>query len=224
MEIHKRAVSAQQKNEKITLILEAARLLLAKSEYDSISMIDIAHQAGLAKGTLYLYFKTKESLFLSLTEILFAHWFDEIDQALQDYWVQELQIEMTIEEFAEIVGASLDHHPLLLKLIPILHITLEHQADFAQAYSYKKGFLIRMEKTGELIERSFSFVPQHKGYHLLLQIYTCLIGLQHLSQRAEAIQQVLELSELSPLKIDLRTELQIITIILLKGWEAKQNI
>jgi AcrR family transcriptional regulator len=217
LEIHKRAVSQRQKNEKTNLILQAAQVLLAKLDYDSVSMVDIAHQAGLAKGTLYLYFKTKETLFLSLTEVIFNNWFDEIDHAINDF-----QNSMTAELFANIIATSLDHHPLLLKLILILHITLEHQTTRTQAYVCKKKFLNRMEETGKLLEKALAYLPEHKGFHLLILIYTFLIGLQHMSMPADIVQLVLESSEISPLKIDLRTELKNITVTLLKGWETNQ--
>ncbi|MDD5303626.1 MAG: TetR/AcrR family transcriptional regulator [Elusimicrobia bacterium] len=45
------------------LILAAARRLLVKRGFQDIVLDDIAHEAGVAKGTLFLHFKDKEELF-----------------------------------------------------------------------------------------------------------------------------------------------------------------
>ena len=52
-------------------ILEAARRILARNGYRDVSLDDVARHAGVAKGTLYLYFKDKsaplEAVFQDLT-------------------------------------------------------------------------------------------------------------------------------------------------------------
>src|SRR3954447_11384472 len=46
-------------------ILKAARCVFARQGYAETVVDDIAGQAGIAKGTLYLYFKSKEEIFLA---------------------------------------------------------------------------------------------------------------------------------------------------------------
>jgi AcrR family transcriptional regulator len=46
-------------------ILNAARCVFARQGYAETVVDDIAGQAGMAKGTLYLYFKSKEQIFLA---------------------------------------------------------------------------------------------------------------------------------------------------------------
>ena len=46
-----------------------AASLLGRREYASVTMAEIARQCGLAKGTLYLYFDSKEELFLATLEV-----------------------------------------------------------------------------------------------------------------------------------------------------------
>lgn len=47
-------------------ILETAADLFGEFGYNAVRMEDIAVRAGVAKGTLYLYFKNKDDLFLAL--------------------------------------------------------------------------------------------------------------------------------------------------------------
>ncbi len=44
-------------------ILNAARQLLIERDFEKIVLDDVAKRAGVAKGTLFLYFKSKEELF-----------------------------------------------------------------------------------------------------------------------------------------------------------------
>ena len=44
-------------------ILDAAAKLFATSDYHNVSLSDIAAEARVGKGTLYIYFKNKEDLF-----------------------------------------------------------------------------------------------------------------------------------------------------------------
>ena len=60
--IKKRARGAEQKQERQQQILEAAAALLVTLDYTQISMALVAKEAGIVKGTLYLYFKTKEDI------------------------------------------------------------------------------------------------------------------------------------------------------------------
>ena len=46
-------------------ILEAARAVFARQGYASTVVEDIAEQAGIGKGTLYLYFPSKEQIYLA---------------------------------------------------------------------------------------------------------------------------------------------------------------
>jgi AcrR family transcriptional regulator len=46
-------------------ILAAARCVFARKGYSQTLVDDIAGRAGIAKGTLYLYFKSKEEIFLA---------------------------------------------------------------------------------------------------------------------------------------------------------------
>src|SRR5207245_966193 len=46
-------------------ILEAARKIFAKKGYEAATVDDVAEAAGVAKGTLYLYFRSKREIYLT---------------------------------------------------------------------------------------------------------------------------------------------------------------
>ena len=51
---------------RVQRIIETAADLFGEFGYNDVRMEDIATRAGVAKGTLYLYFKDKDDLFLAL--------------------------------------------------------------------------------------------------------------------------------------------------------------
>jgi AcrR family transcriptional regulator len=64
------AVSRAQRRRKQTRqdLLSAARRVLSRHGFHRTKIIDIAGEAGIAVGTFYLYYPTKEALFLEMVE------------------------------------------------------------------------------------------------------------------------------------------------------------
>ena len=61
-------VTSQYKTEIREKIVDAAIVTFSKHGYDRTKMDDIAETANLSKGTIYLYFKSKEELFYAISE------------------------------------------------------------------------------------------------------------------------------------------------------------
>lgn len=61
-------VSAQYKIEVKEKIVESALITFSKYGYDKTRMDDIAEATKVSKGTLYLYFRSKEELFYAISE------------------------------------------------------------------------------------------------------------------------------------------------------------
>ncbi len=57
-----------QRQERAAFILQTAEEVLLQKGYAAMSMDDIAARAGIAKGTLYLHFATKDELVFRLLE------------------------------------------------------------------------------------------------------------------------------------------------------------
>lgn len=58
--------------ERLDEVLQAAMVVLARAGFQQARMEDIAQEAGLAKGTLYLYFKTKDDLIAAILRRIFS--------------------------------------------------------------------------------------------------------------------------------------------------------
>jgi len=53
-------------------IIEATKRVIIKKGYQGIKVSDIAEEAKIGKGTVYLYFKNKEQIFVALVDSFFA--------------------------------------------------------------------------------------------------------------------------------------------------------
>ncbi|MCM3340416.1 TetR/AcrR family transcriptional regulator [Paenibacillus sp. MER TA 81-3] len=85
--------------DKLHLILDAAYELFGSDGFYETKMSDIADKAGIAKGTLYLYFKSKEQLFTAMTVRDFEQYLRELEFGLN----QRLSLEERLRFIA-------DHH------------------------------------------------------------------------------------------------------------------
>ncbi|MBI5025776.1 MAG: TetR/AcrR family transcriptional regulator [Nitrospirae bacterium] len=61
-------MSSIKKQDKRELILKAATRVFARKGYHASRTVEIANEAGVAEGTLYNYFKSKEDLLISIFE------------------------------------------------------------------------------------------------------------------------------------------------------------
>ncbi len=61
-------VSKKRKHERKTQIITAAACVFSKNGFSNTVMADIALEAGIGKGTIYEYFKSKEDLFFAVFE------------------------------------------------------------------------------------------------------------------------------------------------------------
>ncbi|WP_068317973.1 TetR/AcrR family transcriptional regulator [Polycladidibacter hongkongensis] len=61
-------------------LLHAATATFQRNGYNSSTMNDIAETAGVAKGTLYLYFKNKQAIVDAVFDMFFLGWVFRVDR------------------------------------------------------------------------------------------------------------------------------------------------
>lgn len=69
--------------ERIPQILQAAALILSQRGLEHIRMDDIAEAAGVSKGTLYLYFKSKDEVLTALMSLFFSADLERLQALIQ---------------------------------------------------------------------------------------------------------------------------------------------
>ncbi|ASK64411.1 TetR family transcriptional regulator [Virgibacillus phasianinus] len=93
---------------KYNQIIEAAVEVIAENGYHASQVSKIAKKAGVADGTIYLYFKNKEDILVSLFEVKMGQFIEQIAQSINEkqHVSDKLYalIEMHFRQFAK------DHH------------------------------------------------------------------------------------------------------------------
>src|SRR5437773_1594891 len=132
MDGRQRATSEVQKEIRRQAILETAWAQLTTRPYAAILMAQIAEAAGLAKGTLYLYFPTKEALFLAVLEERLGEWFGVVNADLPAAGTA------TAEALAELISRTLADRPGLIHLLGLLHSILETNVEIERILAFKR--------------------------------------------------------------------------------------
>lgn len=221
MVIKQRAISNDEKRERREAILDAAEELLTRDDFHDISIARIARKAGLGKGTIFLYFKTKEELFLQLQGREYKSWFEDINKRL--YTLVQQKKKCGIDEFVENIMAAVGNHSLMTRLTPILHIILERNIDYKTALEFKRFLLNEIHATGRLIERCLPFLQKNDGAWFLLQLQALLIGLIQLCRPSPTVKQVIEKERMEVFQLNFEEQLSEMLALLINGMKATRK-
>lgn len=101
-------------DERKSQILNAAEGVFTKKGFDEARMDDIAEETGLSKGTLYLYFKSKDELILAILDRIFQREFRQLENLEQD----SLSATEAIWKLSDIMARDIVG---MLRLLPILY-------------------------------------------------------------------------------------------------------
>ena len=156
-------------------------------------MAAVAKKAGLAKGTLYLYFKTKEEIFLSLLESQFQQWLLDIGLGLQ---------QDSLENLVRRICNYVSQRPKFMRLACAVNSILEQNLAYDVAAGFKKRQVGRLNETGALIEARFPEIQAGRGARLLLESYAMLLGAWQLAEPPRLIKTVIEQERLDLLRLD----------------------
>ncbi|MBN1206743.1 MAG: TetR family transcriptional regulator [Myxococcaceae bacterium] len=211
-----RARRDEDKEARRRLILQEALGLYTATSYAEVKMADVAERSRLAKGTVFLYFPTKEALFLALLEALLFAWFEKLEGLLSSgagRW--------TGERVARTVAESLEGQEPLTRLLALLQTVLEQNVTPAQARGFKERLLEALGRTGALLEERLAFLGPGEGGRFLLHLHALVTGLRQMADVAPVTREVLELPHMAPLRVDFTRELTEALTTLLRGLEAR---
>jgi TetR/AcrR family fatty acid metabolism transcriptional regulator len=129
-----RTLKERQRLEREALILQAAEEVLTEKGYHEMSMDEIAARVGIAKGTVYLHFASKEDLVSAL--------FERDMQKFQELLEARIDPDSTARTRMETI-LHLMFEGLLSKRIRLLY-TIYNNADLRKIFIEKKGCMREM--------------------------------------------------------------------------------
>jgi AcrR family transcriptional regulator len=196
-----RARSADEKAGRQDALIAAGRRALASRSYDEVTMADVAASAGLSKASAYLYFSTKESLFLQLIEKELQAWFETVEAGLKP------GLKGAARSVPRLIARSLAGSPVLLDLLTLLHGRIETNLNLEEVTRFKNYLAVSLDRVGSKLDTCLN-LKCGAGMKLLLRTHAFTIGLRQMSEPPEIIAKVIAANpHLSGMTPDFETEL-----------------
>lgn len=232
----RRARKEEQKEERRRLIIDAAWQLFQETPYLEVTMAQVAERTRLAKGTLYLYFTTKEELFLAVVDQEFAKWIHEVDIRLTHFGASQGEASAARPRpsrarrgapsapaadaaagIASILSTTLVARDAMTRLLSILHSVLEQNVSYEAALRFKLSLLAHVERTGALIERCLPSLAPGQGGPILVRMYALLIGMRQVCDPSDVIRDIRSRPDMGLFRINFGEEIRASFAILLSG-------
>ena len=190
-----RARSPADKDLRRATLIAAATQLFADSDFDAVTIARVAERAGVAKGTAYLYFATKETLFLELVREALAQWLVDLTQRLGRI--------RSAQAVPLAIAKSLAEKRDMRRLLVLLHSVIEPHIDEATARGFKIFMRDLLRDISALIMRKIPGLAPSDAPTLVLQTHALVISLTQLAEPPAVIASVMAADpSLQPLQIE----------------------
>ncbi|KMJ57089.1 TetR family transcriptional regulator [Bacillus sp. LL01] len=113
----------KQQKPKYKQIIDAAVIVIAENGYHHAQVSKIAKQAGVADGTIYLYFKNKEDILISLFQEKMGLFVEKIRQEIAGKSTSTEKLLTLIEKHFSMLAA--DHHLAIVTQLELRQSNLE---------------------------------------------------------------------------------------------------
>jgi AcrR family transcriptional regulator len=171
--VRTRAVDAAEKLARRETLLDAADRLFTKTQ-TLANVAEVAKEAGLAKGTVYLYFETKEAIYLALHMRKVEEFFTALIARLQNKtkfsFIQMFQIAN------QYMIADKNYMPLCACCMGFG----ENLVNPATGAHFQEQLSVWLSRSGRGLESHFKKLKVGDGVRLLNHSYGLMIGMFHL--------------------------------------------
>ena len=201
-----RARSPQDKNLRRAQLIAAATRLFADADFDAVTIARVADAAGVAKGTAYIYFATKETLFVELV------------RAELTVTLKRLRSTRPATAVPVAIAKSLAHRPVLRRLLVLLHGVIEPKIDEGTAREFKLFLRDVLLQASQLIADTIPGLTPADAATLVLQTHALVISIMQLANPPPVIARVVAADpRLHMMQIDFESFLALTLTALVRG-------
>lgn len=204
----KRAINDFDKNLKKERLMTSAMTLLEIGQFPLPSVNQIILHAKEAKGTFYLYFKSKEEIYMQLLAKEFEIFFHKFAQELSAGQSVSQTLSKTFIEFTK-------KSPKIIYLATITSLILENNLDHDYLVEFKKNLWKVTTNIANLIQ-PLSDLSNEQCKNNFLICYSLYLSMWQHNHPPRHVQKILEENNLLGLQYDLDVEF---TGIIEKIWK-----
>jgi len=173
MILRARAVSAEDKQERRNAILDAAQRLFHENPEGFGSMDALAEAARVGKGTLYLYFRSKEEVLVALHERNAGAFFAQLLERV------ESDPSFDLDAMIDMVSERLLASPVFARVGSLVCGNLESMPEGA-VRDFKDTIARGHEAIGPKVDRALG-LAEGEGARLMQYSYALMLGLWHIT-------------------------------------------
>lgn len=201
----KRATTKSERAARRRQILTAAAALLEGWSVDDVNIDRIADLAGIAKGTVYLYFRTREELILEVFDWHHALWFEAVEMELGNSTQQ-----LSPDDIGRILAATLTERPLLLRLFGRVGALLNGSIAPERLQRIRVRQANRIVRVARTLQRRVHGLTALQAQRWVLRVEIFITGIAALIHSTTEAAGGTEGLERGMFDVDLETELQYI--------------
>ena len=206
-----RATALEERAVRRKEILAAACELFGAWSYDDITMDRIADRAGLAKGTLYLYFPTKDALFLALYEERLWAWYGELEALA----AQGSEV-VTREAAARTIASTLASRRILVRLHALLATMFGRNLDHITVLAFRLRHGHRITALASALAARVDGLSELDAKRFLVRLEAVTGGVAAATELSVSHLGTPRESDLEAFSVDFENELRDIFISLLR--------
>jgi AcrR family transcriptional regulator len=189
----KRARKPEDKVKRGNEILDVAWKMYEKSEGVFPTVSQIAKRAGLAKGTMYLYFSTKEEIFLELFLRQLEEW---ATSSLPD--VKKMRgKKVDARKIARIFTRYPLTNPSFLRLASTIKSVVEANSNDEAVFQSRIRIANELDRLAEELYEMFPAVPKKRMTSVFIKVFALIVGLYQIFTTSEEIQLRLKENNIS---------------------------
>lgn len=162
--------SPEEREQRSNQIVDAAVALWLEHPDRMASVSEVAQRAGIAKGTVYLYFESKEDMLLAAHE---RH-VDQFFQALIAHLQADKQV--TFDTVMTVARECILRHPAFLPLGTLVAAVMSKSISEQAAEEFNTRNEQRLLTAGEALCRHFPLRDTQESVQLLMRCYALMLG------------------------------------------------
>ncbi len=199
----KRASTSESKEYRKQTILDAATTLFFENPGALPTVSEISKSCGIAKGTVYIYFSTKEQIFLTIIEGLFT----EFIENTKGFVIKSQSSDNPVKSIINDLCIYFSENRIMLYLTGMNNSIIEQNIEIEAAYEHKKIIQNLLLDLGAVMGDTLGH-DKTLCAKLLIRTYAIILGTWQMCNPPKKVHQVLQKEGAQFLLSDFETELR----------------
>jgi len=186
-------ISDNEKKMREKFIIEQALLMFETMDFSEITMNALAKKCSLAKGTLFVYFPTKETLF---AKILYQEYSDWGNHELNELRKQSSFTRETYKEFVmDQTRYLLKERMRMIRLVSMKQSIINKNIAPEILANEIEGLVKTIRMLSRITEQKMDFLAEEKIYNLYMARHVITIGAYELAMSPHNIEKMAEINK-----------------------------